>query len=77
MSAGVTGTPFTLDFCMQVAATNSNGPITGQTSSGETIANVILTAGSSSVTISGGGNFPGNSNGQYLSGNNVVPNTTS
>ena len=57
MSAGVTGTPFTLNFCMQrVAATNSNGgPITGQTSSGETIANVILTAGSSSVTMSGGG----------------------
>ena len=38
--------------------------------------NVILTAGSTSVTISGGGNFPDNLNGQYLSGNNVIPNTS-
>ena len=38
------------------------------TSGGETLAGVILTANSTSVTISGGGSFTGVSNGQYLTG---------
>ncbi len=45
------------------------------TSGGDTLAGVILTANSTSITISSGGSFTGVSNGQYLSGENVVPGT--